>query len=405
MELKEVLDKIDGYRGEMVDTLIDLCKIPALGPTSGGEGEIKKAEWFQNRLESLGFEVERCDAEDERVPSGIRPNLIVRYGTGKDRLWILSHLDVVPAGDLKEWPCDPFNPVVKDGKVYGRGVEDNGQACIASLFALRALKDCGVEPTRQLILTWVADEEVGSYYGAQHLIREGLVRKGDWVVAPDWGVPKGNEVEIAEKNLLWLKFTIHGKQVHASIPQKGINAHRAGADLICRLDKALHEKFTGKDRMFSPPPSSTFEPTKKEPNVPNVNTVPAEDVFCFDCRVLPRYKNRSVIATVQTQVRAVERKHKVKVGVELLQNESSPPTAAKSPLVFAISKAIKAVKRMDAKVVGIGGGTVAAYFRRAGVDSVVWSTGEETAHSTSEYCRIDNMVSDSKVLAALALDR
>ena len=200
MELKAVLDTIDGYRDEMVQTLVEFCRIPALGPTSGGEGELKKAEWLQRKIQSLGFGVERHDAKDERVPSGVRPNIIVRKGGGEERLWILSHTDIVPPGDLKQWPCDPFNPMVKDGKVFGRGVEDNGQACMSSLFALKALKDLGIEPARPLIAAWVADEETGSYYGAQHLIREGLVNKGDWVVAPDYGVPKGNQMEIAEKN-------------------------------------------------------------------------------------------------------------------------------------------------------------------------------------------------------------
>ncbi len=55
------------------------------------------------------------------------------------------------------------------------------------------------------------------------------------------------------------------------------------------------------------------------------------------------------------------------------------------------------------KAVGIGGGTVAAYFRRAGADAVVWGTGDESAHSTKEHVKIDNMVADSKVFAAMML--
>ena len=402
MDLERVLGTVEGYREEMVKTLVDFCKIPALDPGSGGEGELRKTEWLQRKIMSLGMGYERYDAKDERVPLGIRPNLVVRRGEGGPRLWVLSNVDVVPPGNLKEWPCDPFDPIVKDGKVYGRGVEDNGQACIASLFALKALKDLELSPSRPLMFAWVADEETGSYYGAQHLIREGLVEKGDWVVCQDWGTARGSEIEVAEKNILWMRFTVRGKQTHGSTPNKGINAHRAGADLTGKVDRALHQRFGAKDSIFVPP-FSTFEPTKKEANVPNVNTIPGEDVFCYDCRVLPRYRNLAVLSVVKQQVKAVERLHKVKVTLEVIQNESSPPTSAKSPLVAALSATLRTVRKVKPKVVGIGGGTVAAYFRRAGADAVVWGTGDETAHTTNEHIRINNLVADCKVFAGLAL--
>ncbi len=402
MDLKLLSSTVEGYRDEMVSTLVDFCKIPALDPGSGGEGELKKTEWLQRKIMSFGMGYERYDAKDDRVPSGIRPNLIVRKGEGGPRLWVLSHVDIVPPGNLKEWPCDPYDPMVKGGKIYGRGVEDNGQACIASLFALKALKDLGLHPARPLMFAWVADEETGSYYGAQHLMREGLVQKGDWVVCPDWGTAKGSEIEIAEKNILWMRFVVHGKQTHGSTPNKGVNAQRAGADLIGRIDKALHRRFRAKDPIFVPP-FSTFEPTKKEANVPNVNTIPGEDVFHFDCRVLPRYRNSDVLSTAKQQLKAVARQHKVRVDMQVLQNESSPPTSTKSPLVAALSTTLRTMRKIEPKVVGIGGGTVAAYFRRAGADSVVWGTGEETAHTTSEHVKIDNLVEDCKIFAAMAL--
>jgi len=389
MELERILETIEGYREEMVETLVEFCRIPALGPTSGGDGELEKAKWLQHKLESFGFYVERCDGKDQRVSTGIRPNLIVNWGEGNNRLWIFSHIDIVPPGDLKKWSHNPFDPVVKDGKIFGRGVEDNGQACIASLFALKALKEFEIKTRRPLSCTWVSDEETGSYYGVQHILREGLVKKGDWVLAPDRGNPKGNQIEIAEKNILWLKFTIFGKQAHGSTPHKGNNAHRTGADLIVHLDRILHQKFKAKDTLFDPP-VSTFEPTMKEANVPNVNTIPGEDVFYFDCRLLPQYKNKDVLAIVREQVRTMQKKYRVKISLEIPQNESSPSTSADSPVVEALSKAIVKVRKVKPRVRGVGGGTVAAYFRRKGIDSVVWETNEETAHTINEYITNSN---------------
>ncbi len=128
MDTAKVFGAIQGARDAMVDTLADLCRIPAIGPAAGGEGEGKKADRLQEILRALGLKVERMDAPDDRVPSGKRPNVIVKVGKGAGRLWLLSHIDIVPPGDRAGWRVDPFDPKVLDGRLYGRGVEDNGQA-------------------------------------------------------------------------------------------------------------------------------------------------------------------------------------------------------------------------------------------------------------------------------------
>jgi len=135
MKASEVFSVIDESRENMVRLLADLCRIPAMGPASGGEGEAKKAERLHGILKGFGLKVERHDAPDDRVPSGIRPNLIAKVGKGSPRLWLLTHLDIVPPGDREGWRCDPFDPQVFDGRLYGRGVEDNGQALVATMFA------------------------------------------------------------------------------------------------------------------------------------------------------------------------------------------------------------------------------------------------------------------------------
>ena len=126
--------------------------MPAVGPESGGEGESAKAEILMQVLSEVGFDkIERYDADDSRVPSGKRPN-IVAYLNGKTdakRLWIVTHLDVVPSGEESLWKITkPFEPKVQNDCVYGRGSEDNGQSWLLHLFAVKALKQLGVKPNR-----------------------------------------------------------------------------------------------------------------------------------------------------------------------------------------------------------------------------------------------------------------
>ena len=129
-------------------------------------------------------------------------------------------MDVVPEGDRSLWETDPFSPVVKEGKVYGRGANDNGQEIVASIFAAYALKKLDLTPAREICLCFVADEETGSFYGIQYLLRNGLFSTQDLVVVPDGGTERGDFIEIAEKSILWFNVQVFGKQVHASKPNE-----------------------------------------------------------------------------------------------------------------------------------------------------------------------------------------
>jgi succinyl-diaminopimelate desuccinylase len=403
--MNELMKKIESYRDAMTKAQTDMCALRAISPETGGEGEYDKAQYVK-KLVSFADEVEEYDAKDERAKKGIRPNIIARiHGEDRSRaVWIMSHLDVVPEGDRSLWDTDPFKAVVKDGKIYGRGVEDNQQAIVSSVFAAKAFKDLGIKPKYDLNLLFVSDEEVGSEYGVRFLINEhaDLFRKDDIYMVPDSGNSDGNEIEIAEKTILWLKFTVEGKQSHASMPEKGINAHRAGADLMLSLDKALHEKYNARNDLFSPP-VSTFEPTKKEANVPNVNTIPGKDVFYFDCRVLPEYDPAEVLKDIKKIVSGIEKKYKVKASMDFPQKgERTPVTDPNSEGVKLLKSAIKKVYGVEAKTVGIGGGTVAAYLRGVGCNACVWARIEEIAHQPNEHCIIDYMVGDTKVFATLA---
>ncbi len=401
MPLEGVIDRIDGMRDGMVSTLADLCRIPAIGPTNGGEGEAKKAVHIQGLMKGLGLKVERFDASDERVPGGKRPNLVARVGKGP-RLWFLCHLDVVPPGDRKAWRVDPFEPKVQDGRLYGRGTEDNGQSLVAVLSAYQAIVKSKEKPGRALGFAMVSDEETGSTFGLKHLLTRDLFEPKDTFVVPDWGIPAGDEVEVAEKTVLWLKFTVTGKQGHASLPNEAVNAQRAGAFLLTAVDANLRGRFRATDALFRPW-TSTFEPTKHEPNVPNVNTIPGEDVFYFDCRVLPTYTKKEVLAAVEEYAAQTRQTFGVQVQIEVVNEESSPPTPSDAPIVRELIQVLQEVRNIRAKPVGIGGGTVAAPLREKKFTCAVWSTTDEVGHTVNEYAKVDNLVADAKVFAALML--
>lgn len=406
--IQKALDYLDKSEPGIIELEKLLTAIPALAPESGGDGEWKKAEALEAWLRKHGITaIEHHDAPDDRVSAKKRPNLVVTIpGKAKGkRLWIMAHTDVVPEGDRSLWDTEPFEAVVKDGKIYGRGVEDNQQGLVSSVFAALALINNGIVPEHDVKLLFVADEEFGSVFGIQWLLaNRDLFAKDDLIVVPDSGSADGSEIEVAEKNVCWLKLVTKGKQCHASRPDDGANAFLANCDLALRLNAMERDVFSAKDPIFVPD-RTTITPTKKDANVPNINTVPADDAFYVDMRILPRYSVDEVLAESAKRARQVEAIYGVKVALEVVQRNDSPPTAVDAPVVLLLKEAIKATYGIEGKAIGVGGGTVGAYLRSAGFPCVVWSRQDETMHAPNEYTRIENILGDAKVFARLMVTR
>ncbi len=406
---ERIMNRIGNLETEAVNLMTKLIPINSLGPLNDGPGEMKKADFLKTYLQEMGVtDITNYPAPDPSVEGGSRPNLVAKIpGKNTEKtIWILAHTDIVPAGDLSKWDTEPFEAVVKEGRIYGRGTEDNHQGMLSGIIAMRAFLEEGIQPEYNLALALVADEETGSAFGLQYLAdnHSDLFSKDDLIVVPDAGEPDSSMIEVAEKSIIWVKVKTLGQQVHASTPDRGINAYKAAAWLTVQFEK-LHDLFNANDPVFDPP-ISTFEPTKKEANVPNINTLPGEDVFYLDCRILPVYEIKYVMAEIRKMADETEAKYGVKIELSTEQEEqAAPATPVDAPVVKALEKAVKEVYGIDAKPMGIGGGTVAAIFRRAGFNAAVWSTLDDLAHQPNEYCKISNMMNDAKVFGRICLQK
>ncbi|MCQ2592861.1 MAG: M20 family metallo-hydrolase [Treponema sp.] len=394
---------MEDNRQEIIALEKMLTSIPAIAPEGGGDGEAQKAAALENWLKKVGFnDVQRYEAPDSRVSAGVRPSLVATIPGEDDsqRVWVIAHLDVVPVGDLSLWNTNPWEVVEKDGKLFGRGVEDNQQGlCSGVLAALYYIKN-NIKPSHTIKLLFAADEENGSEYGMIWLIHNtDLFRKNDLILIPDGGDSLGQTIEIAEKNLIWLKVHVMGKQTHGSRPDSGANACLAACDLSVRLHN-LEKIFNKTDDLFEPN-YSTFQPTKREKNVDSINIIPGEDTFCMDCRILPCYKLNEVLEQIDKLCREVEKEYGVKIEYSTPQKSESPATEVSAPVAQKLAAAIKKVHNIEPRFVGIGGGTVGAELRREGIDAVVWSSLDDQAHQPNEYCIVDNIIRDAKTLVEL----
>ena len=402
---EKILSAAEALRNQMVDTLSRLCSIPAISPHNGGTGEEAKLNELRSIIDSLGLKgaklsVERVD--DSLSPTGNRPSLFLEYpGKTARRLCILAHIDVVPEGDRSAWTLDPFKPEVRGSRLYGRGVSDNGTCLVSALYALKAVADAGITPEYTVLLAFVADEELGSHFGLEPLLERGLFRNDDLVVVPDSGNDAGDFIEIAEKAMWKLIFTVTGKQVHASLPNKGLNACRVANMLAYEVDEALHKAFPEEDDTFDPP-FSTFEPTRRFGNVPATNIVPGREKFEFDCRVLPSVSLDSAFNVVEKVRRDVEARTGAKIELEVDRADSAPVMSPDTDVCRLLVKSVREVLGVEPKLGGIGGGTFAAFFRRKGIPAVVWSQEcGGVAHQPDEFTEIEYIVNNAKVFALM----
>ena len=400
MDLAEILKRIDDSEEDMVKDMSTMIRIPAIGPLNGGLGEGERADMIMTLLS--GFDsIERVDVADVHVPTVIRPNILARKnGKGKGTIWIVSHMDTVLPGDLEEWKTPPYEPVVKDRKIYGLGTEDNGQAVISSIYGSKFI-ELKENSRMSLGLAIVADEETTSLMGIEHLVKLGKFTEDDVFIVPDWGVPGGTMIEVAEKHLVWLKITVEGKQTHGSTPNRGLNAYRVSTNLLADLMKRLDEKYNIMTDMFRPP-MSTFEPTKRPATVGNVNTIPGYDEFNLDIRLLPNYDPDEMIEFVRSVALEHQTKTKAKIDVVVEQRTFAGAPSRIDTEVFKVFKeSVTSVVGKEPETIGVGGGTCANFVRLAGMDAYVWQTGGGTLHQPNEYCEIDNLKSDAKVFATL----
>lgn len=419
-------------RGRVAEMQCALTACRALGPENGGQGELAKVQLITGWLKACGItDLLRIDSPDARVESGLRPNLVARIpGRSARHLWLFGHTDVVPPGDLSAWASDPWKVMLaseagechdlstglsadelaelanqeKLDRLHGRGVEDNQQAIVSMVLLAEEIMAQKITPELGLGLVFMADEECGSRHGLEHILESAgnIFGPDDLYLVPDAGSAKAEVIEVAEKSQLWLRVTTNGQQCHASTPQKGRNAFVAGAEMVVACARELPKRFDQRDELFAPP-YSTFVPSLHELNVPAINILPGRDVFCLDCRLLPDVEIDAVSGAVRQICKEIAARHGVECDVEIVQRQEASKLADNAPVTGLLRQAIRSVYGQEARAIGIGGATVAAFLRQAGLQAAVWSCIQNTCHQPNECSLISATCRDAQVFAHLLM--
>ncbi|EQD59827.1 succinyl-diaminopimelate desuccinylase / N-acetylornithine deacetylase, partial [mine drainage metagenome] len=158
-------------RNEIIGYAKRILPIKSISPESGGKGEGERADEICKILDEMGRKnYTRYDTKDKS--GSIRSNIVLKIGNTERTLWLISHIDTVPEGDKTLWTKEPFAATIEGDKIYGRGSSDDCQAVFLSLMLAKRIKEGSLR--YNLGLAFVADEELGSVYGIQYLLKQGI---------------------------------------------------------------------------------------------------------------------------------------------------------------------------------------------------------------------------------------
>jgi len=203
--------------GRAAELLSDYIRID----TSVPENQGRAAAFLAGVLEAEGIPVTVWE------PAPGRANLMARFeGTGSGgAVVLLHHMDVVPA--TSAWSVPPFEGLIRDDAVWGRGAQDMKGVAVAQLMALFRLQRQGLRPVRDIVVLATADEETGSPWGLPWVLEHHAAELGEvaYVLTEGGGAPLGPDdrvmywaVGVAEKTPLWLELVATGTAGHGSIP-------------------------------------------------------------------------------------------------------------------------------------------------------------------------------------------
>ena len=331
-------------------------------------------------------------------PGGGRTSLIGAIGTGgTPRLFIPAHTDVVPAGD--GWTVPPFDGVVKDGQVWGRGAVDNKGALAGLLAAADFLKTIEGEFKGTLLLGAIADEEHGSEKGLKWLLSDCGVT-AEMAFVPDTSSYL-QEVEIAEKGLVDVRVTFHGKQAHSSTPEEGVSALGALAEMMYLTENWKPHGAERRHPLLTP---TTSVISKADAGVAH-NMVPGKATAVYNVRYLPHQSASGVVAELRKMAEHIAtRRPGISAVVEKIVELPPTETQPDQPVAQALFQAIQEVTGKTPKFVGIGGATLCKQLISAGIPAAAFGPGDpKMPHMADERIAIDELVRYTAVLIGAAL--
>ena len=352
--------------------LNDLIKRASVTPKDEGCQDV-----LAERLVKRGFKEERLDFADTQ-------NIWLRRGTAKPLFTFLGHTDVVPPGPLEAWLSPPFEPTIRDGKLYGRGAADmkGGIACFIT--AVERFIDQHPDHQGSIAVLLTSDEEGIATHGIVKVVDvlEQRQEKIDWCLVgePSCDQKMGDVIRVGRRGSLCAKLTVIGIQGHVAYPELADNPIHAFAPAL----KELTEEVWDHGNAFFPPTSLQVSNINAGTGAENI--IPGSAEVQFNLRFCTELDE----AIIKQRTHAILDKHGLNYELQW-RLSGNPFLTAQGRLIDATHAAIKTVTGFE-PLDDTGGGTSDGRFiAPTGAEVIELGPLNASIHKVNEHVGLEEL--------------
>jgi succinyl-diaminopimelate desuccinylase len=346
---------------------------PSVSPADGGCQDL-----MIERLETLGFAV-------EPMPFGEVSNFWATRRGGEGPVFCFAgHTDVVPAGPREEWRTDPFEPVIRDGVLYGRGAADMKSGLAAMVTAVEDFLRGHPRHAGTIAFLVTSDEEGPSVDGTRRVV-ETLVARGQRIDYCLVGEPSSDErfgdtVKVGRRGSLSAWLTVHGVQGHVAYPQLAENPVHTLAPAL--LDLVRHEWDRG-NAHFQP---TSFQVSNLSAGTGAPNVIPGELKLRFNIRWSPE----QTLDGLKRTVLSILERHCVRYSIQW-KEAGLPFYTPPGPLSSAVERAVREVTGITPALTTGGGTSDGRFIAPMGAQVVELGVVNRTIHKVNECVRVEDV--------------
>ena len=363
---------------DTLELLIDLIKKPSVTPDDAG-----CQDYIVDRLQGLNFKEERLNFNDTQ-------NLWLKRGNEKPLFTFLGHTDVVPPGPLEAWVSPPFEPTIRDGKLYGRGAADMKGGIASFMTAVERFVAKYPDHAGSIGILLTSDEEGAATNGVVKVMEvfERRQEKIDWCLVgePSSDKKMGDVIRVGRRGSLCAKLTVIGIQGHVAYPELADNPIHSFAPAL----KELTEEVWDHGNVFFPPTSLQVSNINSGTGAENI--IPGSAEVQFNLRFCTEL-NEEII---KQRTCDILDKHDFKYDLQW-RLSGNPFLTEKGALIDATHAAIKTITGFETQDDTGGGTSDGRFIAPTGAQVLELGPLNESIHKINEHVA----VADLEVLSAI----
>ncbi len=333
---------------------MELIRFPSVTPVDAGV-----MSFLEKKLKKLGFKTKILEFKEKNT----KPvkNLYARLGNKSPNFCYAGHLDVVPAGNLKDWTVNPFKPSIKNGHLIGRGANDMKSSIAAFVTAVSKFIQKNKKFNGSISLLITGDEEGVAINGTKKVV-EYLKKKKEKINFCLVGEPTnpnkiGEMIKIGRRGSITGKLTVIGVQGHVAYPNRANNPSTALVQILKELKEIKFDKGT-KD----------FQPTNLEITKINIdnsadNVIPGLAYASFNIRFNNKHSSNTLKSKIDKIVKKICNKNKSKYKIEYNVSGEAFLTSP-NETTYMIQNTIKKITKIKPKLSTTGGTSDARFIRK-----------------------------------------